>query len=143
MCFESWAPGSSSPWPLFSLHSPGCLALPSCWKLPRFVAGTLFLEVSPAHSDKDAPAVSGISPLSLFYYYFFSFCFHDFTTPSNISRCFLLVLGAVKSWKHKGKDKRGSIRICEKFTASPSGHTSPQRWGIGRQLDFCGCFVFS
>lgn len=31
----------------------------------------------------------------------------------------LLVLGAVKSWKHKGKDKGGSVGTYEKFTHLP------------------------
>lgn len=63
--------------------------------------------------------------VSLFYF-FFSFCFHDFTTPSRSFPDFclfvcllLLVLGAVKSWKHKGKDKGGSVGTYEKFTRLP------------------------
>jgi hypothetical protein len=119
-----------------SLFIPPVVSLcPYCWKLPRFMAGTISRGESNS-SSKDAPAVSGIWSL-LFY---FSFCFHDFTTPSNVSRRLLFLLGDAKSWKQKGKMKESELEPVRRSLAFPS---TPQMCGIVSHLGFGRRFVYS
>lgn len=145
MCFESWAPGSSSPWPLVSLWLSCSVFLLETAQ----VCGWNSVSRGESRSSRQRCSCCLSHIVSLFYFFFF--LLHDFTTPS---RCFpdvfvclfvcwlVLVLGAVKFWKHKEKNKGGIIGTYEKFTCLPLWpHLSPEM-GHWETVGF-PCFGFS